>query len=184
MPGIQVFSFFLIFRSLSFLHISCAPVLSSFKDAFFEFHYLVIVFFSRIKLIVLGFDLSRFCGSETWSLHAIPNDLSHCQFMPPKIMPQTLSSFFFICLLECSFPLVLCGVIFCYGTNEYNLTVTFLYAIYSQIMLPKLPFFYFYAGVVFQSSQIISVCKFHQVPNYFHFQRLTKILNETLGESK
>lgn len=175
---------FFIFRSLSFLHISCVPVLSSFKDVFFEFHYFVIVLFSRIKLIVLSFDLSKFCGSQTWSLHAIPTYLPHCQFMPPKILPQTLSSFFFICFLKRSFPLVLCGVIFCYGTNEYNLTATFLYTIYSQIMLPKLPFFYFSAGVVLQSSQIIAVCKFHQAPDYFHFQRLTKILNETLGESK
>lgn len=85
-----VFRFFLIFfifRSLSFLHISCVPVLSSFKDVFFEFHYLVTVFLSRIKLIVPGFVLSRFCGSETWSLHAIPTDPSCCQFMPPKIVP-------------------------------------------------------------------------------------------------
>lgn len=69
--------FFCIFRSLSFLHISYVPVLSSFKGVF-EFHDLVIVFLSRIKFIVLGFDLSRFCGSVTWSLCTVPTDLSCC----------------------------------------------------------------------------------------------------------
>ena len=39
-------------------------------------------------------------------------------------------------------------------------------------------------GCFCDSSQIIAVCKFHQVPGYFHFQRLMKMLNETLAESK
>lgn len=83
-----VFRFFFYFSHLLiFILSACVPVLSSFKDVFFEFHDLVIIFLSRIKLIVLGFDLSRFCGSQTWSLHAIPTDLSCCQFMPPKIAP-------------------------------------------------------------------------------------------------
>lgn len=74
--------FFCIFRSLSFPHITYVPVLSSFKDVFFEFHDLVIVLFSIIKFTVLGFDLSTFCGSVTWSLCTVPTDLSCCYFMP------------------------------------------------------------------------------------------------------
>lgn len=94
------FFFFFILRFLSFLHISCVPVLSSFKDVFFEFHDLVIVFLSGIKLIVLDFDLSRFF----WFRDLIPSCNSHWPVLSPVYTPQNcainpLLFFAFICLL-------------------------------------------------------------------------------------
>lgn len=60
---------FCIFRSLAFVHVSYIPVLSSFKDTLFVFYDLVIAFLSRIKFIVLGFDLSRLCLGDLFPLH-------------------------------------------------------------------------------------------------------------------
>lgn len=89
MPVFLFFSpVFFIFRSLSFLHTSYFPVLSSFKDAFFEFHDLILSL-SRIKFIVLGFDLSRFCGSETLSFCTIATDLDSGNsehYLPPVLL--------------------------------------------------------------------------------------------------
>lgn len=56
---------FLHLQIFSLVYVLYAPAFSSFKDILFDFLDPVTVFLSRIKFIVVGFDLSRFCASVT-----------------------------------------------------------------------------------------------------------------------